>query len=307
MALALALALLAQQAPGAQWPESDRLQLLAESQYARVIGVPSARATARNVAALIDEAVPRIASIVGTEDLRPVAAVVYLDRGDFVEATGIPARARVVGLATFPAGLVHVDGTGLLTAIERVVPHEVGHVMVARALGPALPDLPAWLNEGIAEYLAGERAAQVDPVSVRALGRGTALELGDLDTAIDERGETAGLAYAEAASIVHFLVAQQGEGVIADLLRSFARTRDLEVTLKEVTGWRSAELESAWRSSVVRRWRWPLLFQSPTLIYGLMVLLFLVGLARYLRDRRRRQEMLDEDWYRSTDRWGGEV
>jgi hypothetical protein len=305
--VALALVLLAEGAPAAQRTEAERPRLLVESQYAKVVGVPKARATARTVATLIDDAVPRIGAIVGTDDLRPVPAAIYLDRSAFVEATGIPARARVVGLATFPAGLIHVDGTGLLATIETVVPHEVGHVLTARALGPALPALPVWMNEGIAEYVAGERAAQVDPVWVRALGRGAALELTELDTAIGERGETAGLAYAEAASIVNFLVAQRGEGVIADLLSSLTQTQDFDATLREVTGWGSTELESTWRDSVVRKWRWPLLAQSPLLIYALMVLLFLVGLARYLRERRRRQETHGEDWYNSTDRWGGDV
>ncbi len=306
IAVALAVALAPAAAPAAERRETERPHLLVTSRHARVTGRLEAYETARAVAALIDEAVPRIAPVVATSDLRPVPAQVYLDRRAFVEATGIPAESRVVGLATFPSEVVHIDATGLLTAIERVVPHEVGHVMMARALGPALPALPVWLNEGIAEYLAGERAAQVDPVWVQALARGSALQLSELDAAINERGQTAGLAYAEAASIVNFLVAQHGEGVIAELLGSLAQTRDVEVALREVTGWGSAELESAWRSSVVRRWRWPLLIRSPVLIYGLMAVLFLIGLARHLRERRRRQEMLAEDWYRSTDRWGGD-
>jgi hypothetical protein len=232
---------------------------------------------------------------------------VYLDRRAFVQATGIPATSRVVGLATFPRGVIHIDGTGLLAAIETVVPHEVGHVMVARALGPALTALPMWLNEGIAEYVAGERAAQVDPVWVRALGRGTTLELAELDAVIAERDERAALAYAEAASIVNFLVAERGEGVIAELLRSLTRTQNFEAALKEVTGWDTAELESSWRSSVVRAWRWPLLAESPLLIYAVMALLFFIGLARYLRERRRRREAREEDSWSSMDRWRGDA
>ncbi len=270
-------------------------RVLVESRHSQVAGAPNAEQTARQVAALIDEAVPRIAPIVGTDNLGPVAARIYLDRKAFVEATGIPRRSRVTGLATFPAGVIHIDGTGLLATIERVVPHEVGHIMIARAVGRALPSLPLWTNEGIAEYVAGETSTHVDPVWVRAVGRGAALELAELDGAIAERGEGSGLAYAEAASLVNFLVNRHGEEVIADLLRSLARTHDFEASLQEVTGGSIEELETTWRRSVVRAWRWPLLAQSPILIYGLMALLFVIGLARYLRERRRRQEIYEQD------------
>ena len=92
---------------------------------------------------------------------------------------------------------------------------------------------------------------------------------------------------------MNFLVAERGKAVIADLIRSLARTRDFETSLQEVTGWRSGELESTWRRAVVRRWRWPLLFQSPVVVYGVMVLLFLIGLVRYLRERRRRRSSFE--------------
>ena len=274
----------------------DRPRILVRSAYAVVGGMANAEDVAYEVAAIVDECTPRIALVVGAADLRPVPAAIYIDRKAFIDATSMPPRSRVVGLATFPAGVIHIDGTGLLASIEKVVPHEVGHVMVARALGPALPALPTWFNEGAAEYVAGETAAQVDPVWVRAVGRGSSLDLAELDAAISERGDEAGLAYAESASIVNFLVAERGETVIADLIRSLARTRDFETSLQEVIGWRTSELESTWRRAVVRRWRWPLLFQSPVVLYGVMVLLFLIGLVRYLRERRRRQEMPEREW-----------
>ncbi len=294
--LCLLIGLLAAPGLGAQPAGEKRPRVLVRSAYATVSGLAGAEEVAYEVAALIDECVPRIARILGTREVQAIPATIYLDRREFVQATGVPPRSRVVGLATFPPGMVHIDGTGLLAAIEKVVPHEVGHVLVARTLGPALPALPTWLNEGIAEYVAGETAAQVDPVWVRAVGRGASLELAELDGAIRERGDRAGLAYAESASLVNFLVAERGEGAISGLLRSLAATRDFEISLREVTGWQTEELEVAWRQSVVRRWRWPLLLQSPVVLYGAMVVLFLIGVARYLRQRRRRQEMVEQDW-----------
>jgi hypothetical protein len=275
-------------------PSASEVRLV--TRYARVSGRARARETVDRVGAAIDDAVPRIAPLVGTDDLRPVSARVYLDRREFREATGIAPRSLVVGLASLPDGQVHVDGTGVLASIERVVPHEVGHVLIGRAVGQALPALPRWLNEGIAEYVAGERAAQVDPVALRAIGRGRALDLSDLDGAIARGGADAGLAYAQAASVVNFLVDRQGETVIAALLQSIRQTADFETSVQQVTGLTTAELEASWRRSVSHRWRWILLFQSSAPVFGLMLLLFLVGFIRHYREKRRRQEAPDDGW-----------
>lgn len=276
--------------------EDERTRVLAETDYARVVGRADAADLADRVAALIDDAVPRIARIVGTDDLRPVLAFVYPDRALFREAVDLPPQSTIVGLATFPSGVIHIDGTGLLSSIRKVVPHEVGHVMIARAVGPALSELPIWINEGIAEYVAGERAAQVDPVALRAIGRGAALKLADLDPTFRARSQQSGLAYAQSASLVHFLVEERGEAVIAALLMAFRQVQDFDAALSQAAGLRLGELESEWRASVSRRWRWHLLFQSPVLPFTLMLLLFLIGFARYLVQRRRRQELPEQDW-----------
>jgi hypothetical protein len=272
------------------------LPRLIASQYAQVNAEPSARKVATRVAALIDESVPRIAPLVGTRDLRPIPTFVYLDRAEFEAAAPMAAHTPVVGVASYPPGVIHIDGSGRLASIEKVVPHEVAHVMVGRAMGPALPALPTWVNEGVAEYAAGERASQVDPVTLQAVGRGESLPLSELDRSFERGGAGRSLAYAEAASVVNFLVAARGPRVIADLLSVTRRQGDFESAVKQVTGWSNQELESAWRRSVARRWRWPLLLGSPAVPFGLMLLIFIVGYLRYRRERRRRQEMEERDW-----------
>lgn len=269
--------------------------VLARTRYAEVQGSSQAQTAAAQVAALIDEAVPRIAPLVGTSDLTPVPARIYLDRATFTRETGIPPNSPIVGLAVFPSGVIHIDGTGLLESTERIVPHEVAHVLIARSLGPVLGALPTWLNEGIAEYAAGTAASQVDPIALQAIGRGESIPLADLDAAFRSGGGSQPLAYAEAASLVNFMVSRRGADVIAKLLAATRAQPDFAAALQQVAGWDTEALESDWRRSVSRRWRWYLLFQSQALIFGLMVFLFILGYLRYRRERRRRQEMTDAD------------
>ena len=270
--------------------------LLARTHYAEVRGDPKAGNAGARAAELIDEAVPRLAPLVGTSDLNPISARVYLDRATFAKGAGIPQNAPIVGIATFPSGIIHIDATDMLESIERIVPHEVAHVLIARCLGPSLDALPTWLNEGIAEYAAGTAASQVDPVALQAVGRGEAIPLASLDASFHLDNTAQPLAYAEAASLVNFMVAKRGPSVIRDLLGAVRSRHDFPSSLMHVTGWNMEELESGWRQSVSRRWRWYLFFYSQAPILGLMVLLFVIGYLRYRYDRRRRQEMPDTDW-----------
>ena len=294
--LSLAIGLLSLPPVHAGAADERAPRLLNQTTYAIVMGDIQAQELAVRVGMVIDAAAPRIAGVVGTGDLRPVRAYVYRDRDAFRQAVGVPRESTLVGLATLPQGVIHIDGTGLLASIQKVVPHEVGHVMISRAVGPGLSQLPLWLNEGIAEYVAGQRAAQVDPVALRAVGRGAALGLADLDPAFRRRDADTALAYAQSASLVNFLVAERGERVIADLLAALRESRNFDSALQQATGFTPPELESAWRSSVARRWRWPLFVDSGSLVLTLMLVLFLIGLVRYLRERRRRQEMPEQDW-----------
>ncbi|MFB3882510.1 MAG: peptidase MA family metallohydrolase [Armatimonadota bacterium] len=281
------------QASGASLEEAGAVQ----SGYAQVVADPPVRSKAPEVAALINETVPRVAAVVGATDLQPIAVYLHADRRSMLEGTGVPLESEVVGLTSFRSGTIQLDGSERLAKLTKVVPHEVAHVLVARLLGPqALPALPLWVSEGISEYAAGTEASQVDPIWVRALSEGESLRVAELDEAIAAHGDGAGLAYAEAASLVRFLVAKRGEGVISELLRSLRLTHDFGAALRETAGWSVDELEEAWRGETIRQWRWPLLFESQAVWFGLMVLLFLAGLARYLRERRRRQESAEEDW-----------
>jgi hypothetical protein len=286
---ATALLLIPARARGAGTP-----QVLATSRYARVLGEAPARPLAAEVATFVDAAVPRAAALTGATDLSPIPTTVYRTRPEFLRATELPDWSTIVGLATFPQGVIHVDGTGLLASVRRVTAHEVGHIMEARRLGATYPELPLWANEGIAEYLAGGEAAYQDPNAVAAVAQGKALPVANLEAAFRDE-DTVGSAYAESASLITFLVAQKGPEVISSLLARVAEEGAFPKALKEVTGLTEAELDAAWQDSLRGRWGWIPFLDLNALIWMVMVVLLLIALLRQLRERRRARDNETED------------
>ncbi len=250
------------------------------------------RASAEEVASLIDRAVPRAAQLTGATDLTPIRALVHPDRPRFSAATGAARGGRVVGLAVFPSQVIHLDGSGVFASVRRVVPHEVGHVLVYRAVGPGVARLPRWVNEGIAEYVARSAPAYVDPAAMLALRGGGTLPLAELDAAFG-REDTVDTAYAESASLIEFLVARSGQDSIASLLQALRVGEDFPPALAHVTGLTPEAFQAAWGKWVRPRTR-PLPDLTMLLWLAMVVLLFLAFL-RMLRERRRPEREMEEE------------
>jgi len=262
-------------------------EVLVSGRYSRVRADVGLDTLAHQAAALMDAAVPAAARVTGASDLSPVRAVVFGNRGPFSAATGVARGNPVVGLAVFPEQVIYLDGSGAFSSLSRVVPHEVGHVMEYRAAGAGAGALPRWFNEGVAEHVAGPTPAYVDATALAGLRQGGTLPMAKLEAAFQDP-DRVGLAYAESASLVEFLVQRKGEGVIAALLAEVRRGRDFPGALRDVAGLAPGEWEEAWQDSLRRRW-----FAAPdlnVLLWLAMVVLLLLAFVRMVRERRRRRE-----------------
>ncbi len=158
--------------------------------HALVLGHPGRRAALEELARDVDAAVPRVTAVWGSDWAQQVVVMLPDDVEEMRRLVGhdlelgpiaAVATAQLVGGDDRyePVGdrvVVHPDNYPGLGALGRriVLTHEVLHVAARRASGPALP---AWLAEGLADYVAYagtgvpvERAAPRTAADVR-LGR----------------------------------------------------------------------------------------------------------------------------------------
>jgi hypothetical protein len=167
--------------------------------------------------------------------------------------------ARFAGLFAFPAagfygGTIHVRGGQAVTAsLRRTLLHELVHATLD-AVAPSLL-LPAWLNEGLAEWfearasgsgrlsrggwsaLSGAARAGALP-SLAALSAPT---LARLD------GRSAALAYLYAHGMVDHVARRKGDDAVRRLVEELVRTRDLARSFRRVAKASPAEIDAAFR------------------------------------------------------------
>ena len=172
---------------------------------------------------------------------------------------------RFAGLFRFPAagfygGSIHIRGDVQITSrLVRVLHHELVHAAFDAA-APRL-SLPAWLNEGIAEWFearaTGKRSLSPGQRNalVKASRHGGLFSLSDL-SAPSFQGfgpNAAGLAYLESYAFIDFLVETHGERDLVQFGQALMRSRSLERAARRTYRQDIADLERAFRKSLGER------------------------------------------------------
>jgi hypothetical protein len=172
---------------------------------------------------------------------------------------------RFAALLPFPAagfygGVIRVRGDVQVTEqLTNTLLHEFVHA----ALDAAAPSqrLPAWLNEGLAEWFAARAAGQP------ALGRGHRAFLAERahrgallplavisePSLVQLAAEDAPLAYLQAAALVDQVTILGGDRALRVLLAQLFRTGDLDRALLRATGVDARGLEASTFAELTRR------------------------------------------------------
>jgi hypothetical protein len=130
--------------------------------------------------------------------------------------------------------------------LEQVLEHELVHVLLGRAFGEQRP--PSWLQEGVAQLLAG----QIGPEEAQVLQDGATFQ-GLLALSTLERGfpvdhRKANLAYAQSADFVSWLEGKYGPDTLPTLIRRSAAGDSMRQAVFAATGHMLDEVETEWRS-----------------------------------------------------------
>jgi hypothetical protein len=141
--------------------------------------------------------------------------------------------------------LVHTPGM----SADGTVAHEFVHLLVAQAAGKAHEEVPAWLNEGLAEYGNIDPNAGYDSFLRKGISSGRLNPLWYQNRFVG-KPEDILIAYGQAYSVVRHLVSKYGETSIAELFKEFQDTRDIDEALQLVYGFDQRGLDAEWRKSL---------------------------------------------------------
>ncbi|MDH7601296.1 MAG: peptidase MA family metallohydrolase [Armatimonadota bacterium] len=246
---------------------------------------------ARLLAQTAEDELRRIAKDLGYEPTgnRPFTLYVFRSHADFVESGGLEIDKLTVGTASLGTDEIAVDASGVFDLPERILAHEITHAVVFRLLGPLATELPLWMHEGLAGYESRELSGYDDEIIATAAAEGSVIPLFRLRKSFPK--SRTGLAYAESASAVRFMVARFGRAAPRMLILHLQETYSMDKAMVAVTGRNLSAFEQEWLAEISKRYsglRWIRLATA-----FVSVLMAALAIAAYLARRNRSIEEAD--------------
>jgi tetratricopeptide (TPR) repeat protein len=173
--------------------------------------------------------------------------VILYGNRDFKSLTNAPdwSGGLYDGKIRIPVGGL----TGMEVNLRRILYHEYAHVLI-RAL--ARDRVPLWLNEGLAQWAAGETMAHFE----QRLTKGeTLLPFARLEKSFAGLNATeVPLAYAQSLSLTNFLVERFGEAQIIEVLHRLGNGANFQIAAEDILApWGGSfdNLVQAWQKTVL--------------------------------------------------------
>ena len=216
---------------------SAHFELYQDVDIDRAGGFRGTRQFEQQILAELESGYDQLDNYLGLRPERRIEGVIY-DSAVFDQQFAGAFRFAAAG---FYHGVIRIRGaTELDVNLSRVLHHELVHA----ALDAAAPSytLPAWLNEGLAEWFEartqGKRhlSAREQMILSSAKSSGTLFSFSTLSTPSFGHLESnaAYLAYLQSYGMVEFLASQRGERSLREFCDRLMRTRNLERSLKHV-------------------------------------------------------------------------
>lgn len=277
-------------------PDPPRDWITMHGSFVRVHGPPEHHALLLRIARHASDALPRLADALGV----PIGTTIHLYVADsdatfrelqpglpptWADATAWPRRG-IIFLRT-----PEVRG-GMARPIEQVLEHELVHILLGRAFAPHAT--PNWLQEGVAQVMAGEYSPDTTRELARGLLMGELISLQRLSRGFPTHPVEARLAYAQSADFVSWLRAKHGEESLRVLVREMSAGKGIEAAVHAATGRMLDDVDRAWREGLVSSplALTPVLEGLDVLLLGAGgILLVGAGVMRRRRFRRRLEEM----------------
>lgn len=207
---------------------------------------------ARIILEAAKQTMDRMVGVLGIAPTDPLRIVTYNNYRHMVMA--LPFRSATVSQDLQAQGMAFSDERVLLIhgfdpTVTGTTSHEFTHLLVHEAAGGTTAAIPAWLNEGLAEYGNIDQTDEYDAALRYGIYTRRIKPLWYQNTFSGEPEDII-IAYGQGKSVVNFMVERWGEDKISELFEAVRRTNDIDVALLRTYGLDQYGIDTAWRQSM---------------------------------------------------------
>lgn len=172
---------------------------------------------------------------------------IYDDVKDYQVATGQPSWSAGSAIPKEKIIYAFPYAQGFF---DTILPHEMGHIVFREFVGFDNYAIPIWLDEGVASYQQNSKYSTWKTRVQAAIAKGALIPLQGLSGINPQsiNSPAAQLFYAEAVSIVDYLIKEFGKDNFVVFCQNARDKRDLQKALSSVYPFsNTAELDDAWQ------------------------------------------------------------
>jgi hypothetical protein len=183
----------------------------------------------------------------------PVIIYVYPDIPSLQSVLSLDAQSWVNGHTIVNTNIILVADSPSLedtTDLERILPHEIMHLLQFQLMNTTYSNAPHWLLEGLATKSELYANPDLEREFTAAKSTNSLIPLSDLCFGFSNDANQATLAYAQAASVVTYIQNRFSNQALLTMLQNSIAGLDCDQSTKSALGITSQQLELDWKASL---------------------------------------------------------
>ena len=190
--------------------------------------------------------------LLGADISTPIRVTMYNNVKEMLEA--LPPGSTTIRRELITEGQAFTDiGTLLVLGGGRgasgTASHEATHILTHRAGDSVARRVPAWLDEGLAEYGNVSPSFSYDIALEFALGTDRLLPITSMP-ALPGDPEDVIIFYGQASSLIQYMIDGYGPAAMRDLMAALKSGTKVDEAIAEIYGVSRIELENLWRDAI---------------------------------------------------------
>ena len=225
---------------------------------------------------------------------KPIVIFVYSSEEELQSTLASVGQTWVGGHADPRLGSIVVSlppGVDQSLEIQRLIPHEITHILLYRFMGNEYQYLPAWFNEGLASQMEAFSHPDYDLVLEKAEGERGLIPFAHLCIAFPVDSDLALLSYAQSNSLLDYIQREYGVTGIQAMIFAYDQGVSCERGVEVALGITLEELENDWKLDVFSRGR----YLTYIFVLSGFLLLLLIFLGVFIFGKFQGSE-IEQEW-----------
>ncbi len=229
---------------------------------------------------------------------QPIDILVYSSDEELQSTLTSIGQTWVGGHADPELGSIVVSlppGVDQSLEIQRLIPHEITHILLYRFMGDEYKYLPAWFKEGIASQMEFYSHPDYSLILEKAYGERGLIPFSHLCQAFPADPDLALLSYAQADSLLDYIQREYGVTGIQAMIYAYDQGVSCERGVETSLGRTLEELEKEWKRDVFTRGKYLMyIYILSGVLFILLVLLGIFVISKYQGNLLEREWDTDE-------------